>query len=270
MPDSPHRVDPARLVIRRPVPDPPINERQIEYAGKRESYVSDLTRYRREVEMFARLLDFRPGMRILEIGGGVGYTSYELSALGGRLVDLDICPGNAEFVRGFAAANDLDVTSLRGDTCALPFADNLFDAVYSKDAFEHIWDVDSALSEQVRVTRPGGRIVIVVGNLLNPRTFWELFAGKFIRSRGRRGGLRWLLTKQRNIDGFGIGWFGRDEDIKSAFWWKRRLRRLAGVEIRELTTTRHFNNPDRRIFRLLRHYAGAHVISLVKTPAAVS
>ncbi|MBN1884445.1 MAG: methyltransferase domain-containing protein [Candidatus Krumholzibacteriota bacterium] len=264
MPDTEIVVDPARLVIRRPLPDPPINDRQAEYADRQEQYTRDIGRYRREVEMFLRLVDFRPGMRILEIGGGVGYTSFELAALGGHLVDIDICPGNPEFVRGFAAANRLDVASLRGDTCALPFGDGHFDAVYSKDTFEHVWDVDLALTEQARVLRPGGRIVIVVGNLLNPRTFGEQFFGKFVRTRGREGGPRWLFTKSRNIENFGIGWYGRDEDFKTARWWKRRLRRHPGLEVCELTTTRAFNFPERPLYRLLRHYVGAHVIALVK------
>lgn len=45
----------------------------------------------------------------------------------------------------------------KGDACALAFADESFDAVFSVAAFEHIRDVPAALREIHRVLRPGGR-----------------------------------------------------------------------------------------------------------------
>ena len=43
---------------------------------------------------------------------------------------------------------------------ALPFADSSFDGCWADRVFQHLSDPDAALAEMVRVTRPGGRIVV--------------------------------------------------------------------------------------------------------------
>jgi hypothetical protein len=48
------------------------------------------------------------------------------------------------------------------DALALSFADRSFDAIVSQDVFEHVPEIDPALSEAARVLRPGGRMVFSV------------------------------------------------------------------------------------------------------------
>jgi demethylmenaquinone methyltransferase/2-methoxy-6-polyprenyl-1,4-benzoquinol methylase len=48
---------------------------------------------------------------------------------------------------------------VQGDTLALPFADNSFDAVVSGFLIRNVVDRVGALAEQARVTKPGGRVV---------------------------------------------------------------------------------------------------------------
>ena len=47
----------------------------------------------------------------------------------------------------------------QGDALRLPFPDDTFDAVTSGFLLRNVTDVDAALAEQVRVTKPGGRVV---------------------------------------------------------------------------------------------------------------
>src|SRR5690625_8035503 len=47
-----------------------------------------------------------------------------------------------------------------GDAMQLPFADNSFDAVTISYGLRNISDTRAGLSEMLRVTKPGGRIVI--------------------------------------------------------------------------------------------------------------
>jgi len=59
------------------------------------------------------------------------------------------------------------------DTLALPFPDDTFDAVTSGFLMRNVIDVPGAFREQLRVTRPGGRIVVLESsppkdNLLKP------------------------------------------------------------------------------------------------------
>ncbi|MGH8893385.1 MAG: class I SAM-dependent methyltransferase, partial [Actinomycetes bacterium] len=49
---------------------------------------------------------------------------------------------------------------LAGDALRLPFADSVFDAVTISFGLRNVNDVDSALGEMLRVTRPGGRLVV--------------------------------------------------------------------------------------------------------------
>ena len=59
------------------------------------------------------------------------------------------------------------------DTLALPFPDNYFDAVTSGFLMRNVIDVHKAFTEQMRVTKPGGRVVVLESsppkrNLLRP------------------------------------------------------------------------------------------------------
>lgn len=50
----------------------------------------------------------------------------------------------------------------------LPFSDDAFDVVFSHEVLEHVDDDRACAEEMVRVTRPGGRVVIFVPNRLYP------------------------------------------------------------------------------------------------------
>jgi len=59
------------------------------------------------------------------------------------------------------------------DTLALPFPDNMFDAVTSGFLMRNVIDVAGAFREQMRVTKPGGHVVVLESsppkdNLLKP------------------------------------------------------------------------------------------------------
>lgn len=61
------------------------------------------------------------------------------------------------------------------DACLLPFPDNYFDAVISFDALEHIESQEKAVSEMVRVLKPGGKVLIYTINKRQRFTFnWFL------------------------------------------------------------------------------------------------
>jgi demethylmenaquinone methyltransferase/2-methoxy-6-polyprenyl-1,4-benzoquinol methylase len=53
-----------------------------------------------------------------------------------------------------------DLALVAGDATALPFADGSFDVVTISFGLRNVVDVDGALAQLLRVTRPGGRLVI--------------------------------------------------------------------------------------------------------------
>jgi ubiquinone/menaquinone biosynthesis C-methylase UbiE len=100
------------------------------------------------------------GSRVLEIGFGSGRLHAELA---GRydLSGLDRAFGMARLTRRRLAARDLHSDLCAGSVYDLPWPDDHFDALISTFAFSAFSDAGRALDEMVRVTRPGGKVIIV-------------------------------------------------------------------------------------------------------------
>jgi ubiquinone/menaquinone biosynthesis C-methylase UbiE len=90
--------------------------------------------------------DDRP---VLDVGCGTGLDALALSAVG-----IDASRAMCERARSRAA------TVARADATQLPFPDGSFDGARADRVFQHLADPDAGLAELIRVTRPGGRIVI--------------------------------------------------------------------------------------------------------------
>ncbi|NLF63121.1 MAG: ubiquinone/menaquinone biosynthesis methyltransferase [Chloroflexi bacterium] len=151
-------------------------------------------------EMFARIAGRYDLMnRLMTFGQDVRWRSYVIAQAAlprcGRLLDIATGTGDiaAEGVRQHpdltAVAADFTLEMMQAgrerypvrrvlhwvgaDTLALPFGDDSFDAVTSGFLMRNVIDVAGALAEQYRVTRPGGRVVILESsppkrNLLRP------------------------------------------------------------------------------------------------------
>jgi demethylmenaquinone methyltransferase / 2-methoxy-6-polyprenyl-1,4-benzoquinol methylase len=101
-------------------------------------------------------LDLKPGERVLDLAAGTGVSTAELARSGAHAVGVDFSIGMLEVGRRARP----DVPLVAGDALALPFADASFDAVTISFGLRNISDLDAALHEMARVTRPGGRMVI--------------------------------------------------------------------------------------------------------------
>lgn len=212
-----------------------------------------------------RDLNLRPGSKLLEIGAGVGLNAFELASHGIKVIDLDIVPENVELINHLAGRLELDVSAIYGDSCSLPFPDGEFDAVFSKSVFEHIHDQERALDEQVRVLKPGGRLMVLDGNLTSPKTLYDMIIRRPKQSKGTQGGIGWLFRKGKAHTDYGMGWHGKEEDIKTIWWWKRQVRkRKAKVKAISLTTTRYYYYPDKFIYKILEPLIGMIVVIVEK------
>jgi demethylmenaquinone methyltransferase/2-methoxy-6-polyprenyl-1,4-benzoquinol methylase len=101
-------------------------------------------------------LALRPGERVLDVGAGTGVSTEELARSGAYAVGADLSIGMLQAGRRARPAIPL----LAGDALKLPFPDGAFDAVTISFALRNVTDVDGALGELARVTRPGGRLVV--------------------------------------------------------------------------------------------------------------
>jgi demethylmenaquinone methyltransferase / 2-methoxy-6-polyprenyl-1,4-benzoquinol methylase len=112
-------------------------------------------RYWRRV--VARAVGARPGELILDLAAGTGTSSRTFTGAGARCVACDFSLGMLKVgARDPAPA----VRFVAGDALDLPFADAAFDAVTISFGLRNVADTGAALSEMLRVTRPGGRLVI--------------------------------------------------------------------------------------------------------------
>ncbi len=100
-----------------------------------------------------------PGGRLLDVATGTGDVA--LSALrqypGRRIVGMDLTPAMVRLAQEKAAGQP--VSWGISDGLALPFPANTFDAVISAFMLRNVPDVTRALAEQLRVARPGGRVI---------------------------------------------------------------------------------------------------------------
>jgi ubiquinone/menaquinone biosynthesis C-methylase UbiE len=125
--------------------------------------------YKRRVKLFLRWLTAEPGERVLDAACGRGFVLNFLRRVSDyRLVGQDLA---GDYVRQAHAQLDARAVGLsNGDLCRLSFADRTFDKVILAEVLEHLDDDRAGLAEAVRVTRPGGLIVVSVPNARYP--FW--------------------------------------------------------------------------------------------------
>ena len=73
------------------------------------------------------------------------------------------------------------------DIQCLPFADNSIGSIFSNSVFEHLEDIDSALSEAARVLKPGGKLVLTSPN---DRLVDKFLSARILHSVGLSGAAR--------------------------------------------------------------------------------
>jgi demethylmenaquinone methyltransferase/2-methoxy-6-polyprenyl-1,4-benzoquinol methylase len=127
-------------------------------------------RYWRRV--VAGLVGAGPGERVLDLAAGTGTSSRSFTRAGAQCVACDFSLG---MLRVGARKPAPGVTFVAGDALALPFGDAEFDAVTISFGLRNVADPDRALAELLRVTRPGGRLVICEFGHLRSRAADRLY-----------------------------------------------------------------------------------------------
>jgi demethylmenaquinone methyltransferase/2-methoxy-6-polyprenyl-1,4-benzoquinol methylase len=115
-----------------------------------------------------RLCGLPRGGRLLDVATGTGDIGYEALRAdpSARVVGLDLTP--EMMVAGRNKQQGLAFPFTEGDGLALPFGDDTFDAATSGFMMRNVVDIGTAFAEQLRVVRPGGRVVCL--EITMPRT----------------------------------------------------------------------------------------------------
>jgi ubiquinone/menaquinone biosynthesis C-methylase UbiE len=110
------------------------------------------------------LLGVQPGATVLDVGCGTGIALAEIADLvgpGGTVVGLDPSAAMLEQARRRLEGAPAGVELVEGTATETGLEADRFDAVRTERVLMHVADPLLALTELARVTRPGGRIVLV-------------------------------------------------------------------------------------------------------------
>jgi 2-polyprenyl-3-methyl-5-hydroxy-6-metoxy-1,4-benzoquinol methylase len=107
--------------------------------------------------------DFKPGMRVLEIGGGSGFQAQVLSSWGCDVSSIDL--------EGTLVGKSLKYPVSSYDGKRIPFQEQSFDAVFSSNVLEHVPHLSEMLGEISRVVKQDGVIVHIL-----PSTSWRFWS----------------------------------------------------------------------------------------------
>ncbi len=107
------------------------------------------------------------------------------------------------------------------DATHLPVRDDVTDIVVSSQFFEHVHDVRKALREQLRISKRTGSVVIQQASFFSIITLVNLLILYPLKTRGRRGGIKWLRNRHKVMSDSYYKLPAKDEDVRSIIWWRR-------------------------------------------------
>jgi SAM-dependent methyltransferase len=140
----------------------------------------------------------QPRGRFLEVGCGAGDDAIVLARrlAGGAVTGLDPSLTMTATATARTAASGLPIDFVTGNGYELPFADASFDGVCSLMTFDILEHPERALQEMVRVTKPGGQVMVSASD-----------HGSFVIDAPGRALTRALIDGF--CDGMHSGWIGR-------------------------------------------------------------
>ena len=181
-------------------------------------------------------VDFRrlgnlSGCRILDIGCGSGRHLAEALTIGDTTVfgadillrDLNQAKYRLDFLDKIGEYRGV-CQLLCADITRLPFSDNFFDLVICSEVLEHIPDDRKAVSELVRVLKPGRTLVVSVPRDLPEKICWALsedyhtVENGHIRIYNKKELIR--LLEQSGLKKYG---FHYAHSLHVPYWWLKCL-----------------------------------------------
>lgn len=128
------------------------------------------------------------GGTVLDVGGGPGYFATAFAEAGLRYIGVEPDPGEVHAMHAAGSASSPG-TFVRASGMALPFADDSVDICLSSNVAEHVRRPWRLGNEMLRVTRPGGLVVLSYTVWLGPFGGHEMGLTHYLG--GRRAAARY-------------------------------------------------------------------------------
>src|SRR5262249_2774818 len=132
-----------------------------------QNYLQEIVRVVQPAKLRGvQLMHIQPGFSALDVGCGSGIDTLALAQIvgaSGRVVGIDYDETMIALANQKADSAGVSswVQHKVADGSTLPFDANAFDASHCERVFQHVLQPERLLSEMVRVTRPGGWIVVI-------------------------------------------------------------------------------------------------------------
>ncbi|WP_059019558.1 class I SAM-dependent methyltransferase [Mycobacterium sp. M26] len=177
-----------------------------------------------------------PGRKVIDVGCGAGRHSFEAYRRGANVIafdqDAEELANVDTILQAMGQAGEAPASAkaqvVVGDALALPYPDGSFDTVIASEILEHIPNDDAAISELIRVLRPGGTLAVTVPRWLPEKICWllsdeyhanegghiRIYKADELRDKLTRGGLTFTHAHHAHA-------------LHSPFWW---LKCAVGVD----------------------------------------
>jgi SAM-dependent methyltransferase len=169
-----------------------------EHAGKHAMRPSDSTYIRRQVDRLIAFAGLAPGERVLDVGCGMGRYTFALADHGLVVEGLDLTESLLARFREFDGGQ-YGIPLHCADVLNPPDELNgRFDAVIGFFTLHHLHDLGGCLRAMRDLARPGGRIVFLEPNPLNPLYYLQMLVVPGMSWSGDKG----ILTmREGNVFG---------------------------------------------------------------------
>lgn len=114
----------------------------------------------RNAELTLAHADLGPGVRVLDVACGSGALAIPAARRGANVTGVDIAPQMIELLQERTQAAGVTVDSRVMDAHALDLPDDGFDVCVSQNGVTMSAQLGRCLAEMVRVTRPGGTVLV--------------------------------------------------------------------------------------------------------------
>ncbi|HEY3853464.1 MAG TPA: ubiquinone/menaquinone biosynthesis methyltransferase [Verrucomicrobiae bacterium] len=132
--------------------------------AKRYDLVNDLQSFgmhRRWKKLLVTMAGVKNGEKALDVCCGTGDIAFALERAGAEVYGLDFSPEMLAVAEERSRGGGSSVRLQQGDAMNLPFADAMFDTVTVGYGLRNLANWQRGLEEMHRVTKPGGRLLVL-------------------------------------------------------------------------------------------------------------